>query len=160
MYTNNCDGWISPVELDWLHRQAKLHQIIVELGSYRGRSATALCDGCSGQVFAVDIFHDQDLLEFQKNTAALKNLTVHRESSTYAANRFADKSVDMVFIDADHSYESVSDDIRAWLPKCRHLICGHDYTDDGVGHWPGVVRAVNEVFPKIEQVESLWAVKL
>jgi hypothetical protein len=50
----------------------------------------------------------------------------------------------MIFIDADHSYESVLADILAWRPKARKLICGHDYKKT----WPGVQRAVQEVFGK------------
>ena len=48
---------------------------------------------------------------------------------------------DLIFIDADHSYEAVKQDIENWLPKLKKggTICGHDY-----GNWEGVGRAVNE----------------
>ena len=40
----------------------------------------------------------------------------------------ADESFDLVFIDADHKYSSVVDDIKAWWPKVRKggILCGHD----------------------------------
>jgi len=49
--------------------------------------------------------------------------------SVEAAAQFNDASVDFVFIDADHSYDAVRADIRAWRPKLRAggLLAGHDY---------------------------------
>lgn len=151
---------MSPVELDWLHEQAKQYKTIVEIGSYRGRSTVALCDACPGHVYAVDVFRNEDYPIFLKNVGQRNNLTVMRKTSREAARRFKDKSIEMVFIDADHSYESCREDIALWLPKAQLLICGHDYTDDGQGHWPGVVRAVNERFQAIEKVETIWASRL
>lgn len=51
---------------------------------------------------------------------------------------------DAVFIDADHEYTGVRDDIEWWRERCRAVgvICGHDYGD----HFPGVKRAVDEAF--------------
>jgi hypothetical protein len=52
-----------------------------------------------------------------------------RMDSALAAGRFADKSVSFVFIDANHSEESVSRDIAAWLPKVKPggVLAGHDW---------------------------------
>lgn len=66
-----------------------------------------------------------------------------------AADYFDDGSLDFVFLDAEHTYEAVSADIVAWLPKIRSggLMSGHDYSPPGVHSkrgWPGVVRAVDE----------------
>jgi hypothetical protein len=51
----------------------------------------------------------------------------------------------LVFIDANHMYESVVEDIAAWLPLIKDggVICGHDY---GSPLHPGVGRAVDEIF--------------
>jgi hypothetical protein len=40
--------------------------------------------------------------------------------------------VDMVFIDGDHRFAGVMEDIRLWHPKAKKLLCGHDRTQDGV----------------------------
>jgi predicted O-methyltransferase YrrM len=65
-----------------------------------------------------------------------------REKSWIAANRFADESFDLVYIDGDHTYECVCKDLAAWYPKVRKggVICGDD-----IG-WPGVKKAVDEFF--------------
>lgn len=58
--------------------------------------------------------------------------------SLVASRTFNDAYFDFVFLDADHSYEGVSKDIEAWLPKVKSggWIGGHDWmhhgTDDSV----------------------------
>ena len=68
-----------------------------------------------------------------------------RGFSTNVAEEIADESLDFVFIDANHTYEYVISDIRAWTPKVRKkgVLGGHDY--GAPGH-EGVKRAVDEVF--------------
>lgn len=62
-----------------------------------------------------------------------------------AAGMVPDGSFDFVFIDADHSDESVSQDIEDWQPKVKPggWLGGHDYHPK---KWPGVVAAVNRTF--------------
>jgi len=64
------------------------------------------------------------------------------QSSIEAASWVAPRSLDLVFIDGDHSHEGARSDIHAWWPLLRNggVLAGHDYTFT----WPGVVRAVNE----------------
>jgi predicted O-methyltransferase YrrM len=74
-----------------------------------------------------------------------------------AAQLVDDASLDFVFIDADHSYESVKEDIAHWAPKVRKggWIGGHDYNKN----WPGVIRAVDEAYGsrvKTYQPGSIW----
>lgn len=68
-----------------------------------------------------------------------------RKPSVEAAKEIQDKTLDFVFIDADHSYEGCKADILAWAPKVRDggLLCGHDYNNV---EYPcfGVDRAVDE----------------
>lgn len=68
--------------------------------------------------------------------------------------------VDVVFIDADHSYEAVRQDLRAWWPvvKPNGLFCGHDYT-----LFDGVRQAVDEWVAEqgleLEVEEECWYVR-
>ena len=54
--------------------------------------------------------------------------------SAQAANRYADGSLDFVFIDADHTADAVSRDLAAWWPKVRPggFLGGHDIDESGV----------------------------
>jgi hypothetical protein len=72
-----------------------------------------------------------------------------RDFSVAAAARFPDGFFDWVYLDADHRYEAVRDDIAAWWPKVRGgggVLAGHDFIPDGdhsFGRF-GVMRAVLE----------------
>lgn len=65
-----------------------------------------------------------------------------RERSAVAAQR-AVGNCDFVYIDADHSYNGVLQDLTLWTPKVRDggIIAGHDY---GGEKTPGVKAAVDQ----------------
>jgi hypothetical protein len=71
--------------------------------------------------------------------------------SVSAAGRCPD-SLDLVFIDADHSYEGVKADIKAWRGKVKPggWLGGHDYANTDPRFAFGVTQAVDEVFEKVE----------
>lgn len=80
--------------------------------------------------------------------------TIIERSSAEAARLINDRSMDFVFLDADHSYAGVKADLAAWVPKVRPggWICGHDYRNAMPEFdFSGVDRAVNEW-------ASLWGV--
>jgi len=67
-----------------------------------------------------------------------------RFPSVEAANLYQDNSLDFVFLDAAHDYDSIKSDIIAWIPKVKTngWIGGHDYT------WnEGIRRACQELLP-------------
>jgi hypothetical protein len=51
--------------------------------------------------------------------------------SNEVVNRFEDESLDFVFIDGNHAYEYVVEDIAKWSKKVRKggVVYGHDYDD-------------------------------
>lgn len=65
-----------------------------------------------------------------------------RKSSMDAVGDFEDESLDFVYIDADHRYENVKDDIREWSKNVKKggIVSGHDYIEGN-----GVMQAVNEL---------------
>jgi hypothetical protein len=74
-----------------------------------------------------------------------------RTDSVSASKMYADESLDAVFIDADHKYESVVADILSWMPKVKKggILSGHDYIDCH----NGVIKAVNEKLSGFEIIE-------
>ncbi len=95
--------------------------------------------------------------EFLENIKPYKNRTkILREFSWKAVEYIKDKSLDFVFIDAQHDYESVRDDIELWTPKVKPggLLSGHDYCQK----FPGVIKAVNEVQKPRVGDNSVWGI--
>ena len=135
------------VELQWLYDRAREMGSVLEVGSWKGRSTHALLSGCKGAVCAVDHWQGSPserrtvhaeaatsdvYAEFMRNVGQFENLYVLRMDSVSAADKVKDASVEMIFIDGDHSYEGCLADIRAWLPKATTLLCGHDRGQEGV----------------------------
>lgn len=67
-----------------------------------------------------------------------------REDSIGASRLFQEGSLDFVYIDAGHTYQDASSDIKVWAPRIRPggLLMGHDYMD-------GEVRVQNKSGEKI-----------
>eukprot|EP00933_Yihiella_yeosuensis_P032566 TRINITY_DN26187_c0_g1_i1.p1 TRINITY_DN26187_c0_g1~~TRINITY_DN26187_c0_g1_i1.p1 ORF type:complete len:391 (-),score=74.94 TRINITY_DN26187_c0_g1_i1:22-1194(-) len=75
---------------------------------------------------------------------------LRRQTSLAAADDVQDASLDLVFIDGNHTYLGAKEDIAAWRSKVRPggFISGHDWNH----RHDGVTRAVPESFPP----EELW----
>jgi Methyltransferase domain len=72
-----------------------------------------------------------------------------RMTSIEAAPAVQDESLDFVYLDARHDYDSVREDLEAWWRKVRPdgLIGGHDYVDGVLPQGVfGVRSAVDEFF--------------
>jgi hypothetical protein len=70
-----------------------------------------------------------------------KRVTIIRGYSFFEASKFENESLDFVYIDAIHTFESCLCDVVSWYPKVRPggWLCGHDYT----GKFLGVKCAVD-----------------
>lgn len=76
-------------------------------------------------------------------------VSVMVSTSVNAAGWFADASIDWVHLDARHDFESVRDDVAAWLPKVKPggWLTGDDYDP---AKWPQVVNAVTAALPEAQ----------
>jgi len=87
--------------------------------------------------------------------------SVWRMFGSDGAERIPHHSLDFVYIDARHDYESVREDVREWFEKVRPggIIAGHDYVDGMTEEGEfGVRRAVDEFFSERElRVRSTFA---
>lgn len=57
------------------------------------------------------------------------NCEIIRKTSMEAVDQFFDKGLDFVYIDANHTYKYVSEDIERWSRKVKDggIVCGDDY---------------------------------
>jgi hypothetical protein len=146
---------------------------MVEIGCYAGESTNIfLNSGKISKFYAIDPwvsgYDDNDLAsnsdlklaekEFDKVISKFNNVVKLKDFSTNAILK-VDELVDFVYIDANHNYDSVINDINLWKNKIKPngFIGGHDY---GTKHI-GVTKAVDELF-KIKKIycDSSWLVKL
>jgi Methyltransferase domain len=91
-----------------------------------------------------------------------------RLTSEEAAREIPDGSLDFAYLDAQHHYEAVKEDIALWYPKIKPggLLGGHDYLDlnekDPVTGFVtvfGVKRAVNEFISKNPRLDFFTTTK-
>lgn len=150
----------------------------VEVGCWKGKSVCFLAVEAinSGKKIKIDCVDTWDYVPtsseikepmfnnlyeiFLENVKPIAdNINIIKSISWDAASLYEDESLDFVFIDAGHDYESVKKDISSWYPKIKKqgIIAGHDY------HYNvGVYPAVNEFFSdkgKINTQNSCWYIK-
>lgn len=106
----------------------------------------------------IDEHQFENLYEiFLENIKPIKHIiNIVKSISWEGASLYSNESLDFVFIDAAHDYESVLKDLNAWYPKVKNggIFAGHDYHYDC-----GVFPAVNEFFKNkgnIKQIKSCW----
>ncbi len=155
-----------------LYKLAKRKRgVLVEVGSYIGASSLCLAAGMpthGAVLYCVDTWENNAMTEgardtyqsFLANTKPLAHLIEPLRGTSGQIARSFDKSVDLLFIDADHSYDGVKTDVQSWFPKLgRHaIVVFHD-----IGWAEGVQRVVAELVRSRVQEETFlsnmyWAV--
>lgn len=155
-------------------RNAENGSHFVEVGSFLGKSTAFMAveiinSGKQITFECIDTFTGDDgtlkkmpeykdfYEQFLKNMEPVRDFVIpHKTTSVEASKTYRDRSLDFVFIDASHDYESVRDDIRHWKPKVKGVLAGHDYRIN----CPGVWRAVNEAFPNVKKRKNSWYISL
>jgi hypothetical protein len=124
-------------------------RLMVEIGTADGGSVRVFKSLAPDmQIVAVDPWepdsnYGEDVFQsFLRNIAEYDDVSYLRDYSLNAATMFPLASVDIIYLDAVHTYEAVSLDMIAWLPvlKPGGWFCGHDYAPE----FEGVIQAVNE----------------
>lgn len=148
------DGYLHPGDEVWLADQAKLHNYILEIGCYKGKSTRILADNMpfGAHLTVIDHFtpteeygHTNYYAEFCENLRPYINagrLSIYKATSDDAVKLLHMTPFDFIFIDACHDYEQSKKDLENYYPFCSGLFSGHDYS----ASFPGIVRAVNEKF--------------
>jgi MMP 1-O-methyltransferase len=171
------DGWLFDGEarlLFELARHADPAGVIVEIGSWKGKSTICLAKGTEAgprlKVHAIDPHIGSEehhatgkiwtFDEFQANIrkAGVENSIVPLvKMSTEAAKDFS-LPVSLVFIDGAHDYASVKADFEAWFPKVIDggMVAFHDTTG-----WEGPRRLVKSALftnPGIRKARFSWSI--
>jgi len=162
-------GWMSGPELLYLAETASKSKVIVEAGSFQGKSTRAMADNTQGVIHAVDPWKPITLLEgvgvdTTTYTRFCLNLDKHLRSGRVIphAMKFVDfklaEEPDFIFIDAMHDYYSIKRDIEHALTlTTKGIIAGHDYSTK----FEGVMRAVDEFFgTSIKKIDTIWTLEI
>ena len=112
---------------------------IVELGTNIGTTTKVLAVICNN-LTTVDVFENLHLIEdthqqqiykesfkhnqhtlasVKKSLHSFKNVKIIKDTTVNASHKFANTTIDAIFIDADHSYAGVKKDFEAWYSKVK-----------------------------------------
>jgi len=176
---DSIDGWLSEVEARELYNLAHAPGtiVVVEVGSFLGRSTAALALGIragehGGKVYAVDTWEgDPDGSRERFAKLGMDPMLAHwnnmvrveaapfveqcRGLSTDWASRWDYYSlIDVLFIDGHHAYESVKADVEAWLSHVKRggVVAFHDEWAPGPSQ---VIRELPAHVKRIRVVDSL-----
>lgn len=143
---------------------------VVEIGSYAGESAEVFIsslkirklyciDPWEGGYDLKDKASSSDMGQAEKYFDIIaekyfRQILKLKLSSSQAVNFFSNEMLDMVYLDGNHSFEAVYNDIGIWLPKVKTngILAGHDVK------WRGVKKALVRRNLVIEEVfvDSSW----
>jgi len=163
---------------------------MIEIGSFAGESTeTFIKSGKIKKIIIVepwddDVFVPMELKGTQVQRAfnsRIKRLTdsgikmpeivIAKRFSADASRLLNDGEYDFVYIDGDHSYKGVVEDIKNYLPKLKSngILAGHDYypneffSNDKLIHtFPDVPPGVDKMIGKPDKVypDTSWMIKV
>lgn len=154
----------------WQEVGGLLHNIgakkAVELGVYKGSFTQTIASRTPNmELIGIDAWtsyegyidypvgHLENVAEVEARTRCAKhpNIKLIKGWSKDVAPTFEDESLDYIFIDSNHSYESCIEDLGLWVKKVKFggIVMGHDYFDTKTRNRFkmldfGVIQAVNE----------------
>jgi GR25 family glycosyltransferase involved in LPS biosynthesis len=170
------EGWFTSEQLslyELMVDSAKNNSHFVEVGAWKGRSTTAMAvllknSGKKIKFDVIDTFcgsgehhKDKSIVEGTLYNEYLKNIEPVEEyintivgDSSHLASLYADNTLDFVFLDGDHSYEGITKDIQAWLPKLKPggILAGDDFST----HFPDVIHSVIQNLSDVSVSGFVW----
>jgi len=135
-------------ELDALAEKQRKEGIkIADVGCWTGTSSCVLGNVASkykGKCYSIDWFKGSEKTNLEwagqfYNIKEIFKANINRfgfkdhvelieATSEDASSRFDNDFFDLIFLDADHRYQYIKNDIKRWLPKLKPggILCGHD----------------------------------
>lgn len=130
-----------------------------EIGVFDGYFSEFMCQSIPGlKLYSIDAwevypgYRDHKFERSMRNAEAKArerleqfDVTIIKKFSMEAAKDFEDESLDFVYIDGNHEYKFVKEDIEVWTKKVRKggIVAGDDYYMTRAGNL-GVIRAAQE----------------
>jgi glycosyltransferase involved in cell wall biosynthesis/predicted O-methyltransferase YrrM len=144
------EGWLTDDEGKFLYYAARNctgKGVIVEIGSWKGKSTVFIGKGSESagkiKIYAIDPHIEGTYEEFKKNIkkAELNNIVIPVVKTSEEAAEDFTEPVEFIFIDGDHEYEKVKQDLELWFPKLinKGIIAFHDTVA-----WPGPRKVVKK----------------
>lgn len=163
------EGLVSDDECEVLQELAR-GKVCVEIGSWKGKSTAAMAE-VAKEVIAIDTFKastdapmplfgqkQEDnfttLEDFVENTKDYDNINVFINLSENVVGEFQEKTIDLLFIDGMHDFDSVHKDVINYIPLLKDdaIIAFHDY---GKRYgFESVTKVVDILFGK-ENIQNL-----
>jgi predicted O-methyltransferase YrrM len=132
---------------------------VIDIGAGSGTTALSVLAEESDRITITTIDNDARALQYTKAAISyyghLRNWRGRQSDSARAIYNHGGQDIDLLLIDAGHTYKEVKADLEAWLPRLRTtgFVWVHDYGDPralGVRKSPGVKRAINELLRRRE----------
>ncbi len=109
----------------------------------------------------VNFFYYEEFKENMKKLGIDNRVSTIKKWSDDAVDLVPNNHFDLIFIDGNHGYKNLLNDISNYKPKVKAggILCGHDYHP----RFPGVIKAVKQAFHKSEfsvyNNSSIWVTK-
>lgn len=117
---------VTDAELRALLKYARDVDVIVEIGCYEGKTTAELAKHARGRVYSIDPFFEGRMgIAYGELVArthcwrqGVKNVEFIKGFSYEVAPKFH-FPIDLLFVDADHTFEAVVRDWEDWFPKVK-----------------------------------------
>jgi len=155
----------APVRVKDFHREdvSKIISLIglhkgAEIGVAAGEHSEVMLQNIEGcELLCVDFWGvawSKKLEPVARKRLAPYNATIIKATSMEAARQVPNGSLDFVYIDANHTFDYVMEDLITWSRKVRKggIVAGHDY-DRSHKRTGGLVQAVN-AYTKAHRIQE------